>query len=98
MQQIEDSPQQAMGNLNVMNFYFYIRSLAPAVPIHRGREYARYPFPLKLKNIICIFVEFSQFHFSLLWDIMYETIWAQETGVLPEIKLVLLCRIFVYNT
>jgi len=38
---IEDSPQQTTGNLNAMNFYFYIRSLDPASSC---REYTRYPF------------------------------------------------------
>jgi hypothetical protein len=38
-----------MGNLNARNFYFYIRSLDPAVPIYRDREYVRYTF-----NQICI--------------------------------------------
>jgi hypothetical protein len=37
----EDSPQETTGNLNAMNFYFYIRSLDPAASC---REYARYPF------------------------------------------------------
>ena len=97
MQKVEDPQQQATGNLNAMNYYFHIRLFAPAVPIYQDREYARCPFHLKLQNIIWIFVEFSQFHFLLSWDIMYQTIWAQEADVFPEIKLVLLCRIFVYN-
>ena len=38
---IEDSQQQATGNLNARNLYFYIRSLGPAASC---RKYARYPF------------------------------------------------------
>ena len=54
---IEDSPQQATGNLNARNFYFYIRSFAPAVPMPRDREHTSYPFNMIYVMSPCILLQ-----------------------------------------
>jgi len=56
LSQIEDSPQQAMGNLNAKDYYFYTRSLEPAASC---REYARYPFMKRTVLVLLIAVAAS---------------------------------------
>ena len=63
-----------MGSLNAMNFYFYIRSLDPAVPIRRDREYARYPFKSCGLPAGRLYSEFFILFASL-------TLWATQYGL-----------------